>query len=598
PETHLAQDKGTGTYYILSEEVRGYKHLPTSQAKNFANGSLTGLGQVMLGSMFVQEVDLKNGNVGINDKGQVIKIDGDWCFASEQNYIKEYKLTPEGIASLPYPKDFSAFNWLDLIKQDEYYRSSIVNPELSHSPQFRAEVNEAMLKICLLPDNFITRFVSAHIPEGGEQIINLIKNRREELKSSAYQNPSFQNYLKSNQAQLQAELMVGHLITFKANGETLIVPLEHQAQLAHTIRNNLNTMKTELASVIANTLSPEKELVRANQELITQIQSHRVNDKDFVLLRYVEQAQTQLIANSNNTQNLSTIKKELIEVLASVSAQSVTVIKDNIKTLRKHGSESKANRIEEALCTIPLQERRLVLAQADNKVKEAMLAPNIPEKMPPIVNNVQPTLVKMTQLGTSNPKPEPEPEPEPEPTVASMQKIQPLAGQLVKDNQNLLTQIVANRISDKDVLLMSYVKHKKSEIAQSSENPERLMTINEELNDILVSVSSKTVHSVKDTIKTSRKYDAIERADLIELAMCNTPLEEREYVLEEENNEVQKAIAINIFATTKKTAPANAMINDKAIESFKDIKAKFVQMAKPKLPIVENENDLSSNHKM
>src|SRR3990167_8595193 len=228
PETLIAKNLSTNTHYILSEEVVGYKNLPTGQAENFNNGSFTGLGQVIVGSMFLQEIDLKNGNLGLDDKNQVIKIDGDWCFA-EERFPGAYNLTEEAIEKLPYPSGYYTFNWLDLVKGGvQHGISNIVNAQTSVSPQFRSEVNQAMLKICLLPDSFITKFVDTYMPAGGQRFIDIIKSRRDMLKESALKNSSFLDYLSTHVAQQDAVSLISHLKLF-ANEKKLIVPnLEHK----------------------------------------------------------------------------------------------------------------------------------------------------------------------------------------------------------------------------------------------------------------------------------------------------------------------------------------------------------------------------------
>ena len=153
PKTLLMINSVTGVHYILSQEVEGYSELPENQAENFANGDFHRFRSILLTSMFLEETDLKNGNFGLNDKNQVIKIDGDNCFG--QFFVpKKYFMTPEGIANLPYPKDFYAYHWLDIVNfKAKQPASSIISPDLGKSAQFRAEVNQAMLIICLLPES-------------------------------------------------------------------------------------------------------------------------------------------------------------------------------------------------------------------------------------------------------------------------------------------------------------------------------------------------------------------------------------------------------------------------------------------------------------
>ena len=235
PETRMAIRQPPGTYFILSEEVPGYHNLPKREAENFENGIYSGLGQVVVGSMFLQEIDLKNGNLGLDNKGRVIKIDGDWCFAEhryDDELIGQYEITPTAIEMLPYPGGFYAFNWLDLIQEDVAHPvSSIVRPELSSASQFRKEVNQAMLQICLLPDCFIEQFVDAYIPAGAEQFIQIIENRRDELKKSALHNESFTTYLKTEAAKADAEAIYSQMNSFVAHGSHKIVSDEMKMQL-------------------------------------------------------------------------------------------------------------------------------------------------------------------------------------------------------------------------------------------------------------------------------------------------------------------------------------------------------------------------------
>lgn len=230
PETRMAyrgkNSTGKEIYSILSEEVEGYRSLPKNQSVKFENGTYTGLGQVLVCALFLQEIDLKNGNVGLNKEGQVIKIDGDWSFSGLVEYYKdcEYKITPQSIELLPYPVDYYVFNWLDLIQENvKQSKSQIINPTaLSSAPLFRLEVNQALLKICLIPDCFIESFVNAVTPTGAERFVTLIKNRRDELKQSALQNDSFNEYLKLPQAAMDADNLFTHLSLFNINSQQVI----------------------------------------------------------------------------------------------------------------------------------------------------------------------------------------------------------------------------------------------------------------------------------------------------------------------------------------------------------------------------------------
>lgn len=229
PETKIAWNPQLNIYYILSEEVLGYKNLPTDSAQNFTQGNYFGLGQVLLLSVFLQEIDLKNGNICLNQNNQVIKIDGDWCFAAIRHAkFKEYKknITPNLLLTLPFPFGYSAFHWLDIYNKGvASLNSAIVDDDLANKPHFRQEINEAILKILVLTDDYISRFVDAYVSVGikADVFISYLKNRRQELKLTALQDQSFKAYLVSPLAKELLKKHLVHMKNFLANGHYSII---------------------------------------------------------------------------------------------------------------------------------------------------------------------------------------------------------------------------------------------------------------------------------------------------------------------------------------------------------------------------------------
>jgi hypothetical protein len=229
PETFLAWDETLGTYYILSEAVPGFRFLPENQKERFTRGDFPGLGQIVIGSIFLFEIDLKNGNLVLNENNEVVKIDGDWSFAGikcpEKFGNKPNKITPELIASLPYPLGFYTFNWFGMVEKGvAKLTSKFVNPaDLSKAPHFREEMNQAMLKILLLPDSYITQFVDAFIPAGADRYTEFMRKHRDQLKASALQNASFRAYLLSDNALTDAVEHLEHIQKFTVQGNTRIV---------------------------------------------------------------------------------------------------------------------------------------------------------------------------------------------------------------------------------------------------------------------------------------------------------------------------------------------------------------------------------------
>ena len=108
PETRLLIDikDGVEEYYLLSEEIKDWQELPLDSRQSFADGTFTGLGQVLLTAVFLQETDLKNGNIGLGpqrDDGSwpVRKIDGDWCFSEMRAPSRSYAFDTKTIQRLP-----------------------------------------------------------------------------------------------------------------------------------------------------------------------------------------------------------------------------------------------------------------------------------------------------------------------------------------------------------------------------------------------------------------------------------------------------------------------------------------------------------------
>ena len=387
PETRLAQNEDTGAFFILSEKVLGYHDLPTNEANKFADGTYRGLGQVMLISMFVREIDLKNGNLGLDDRGRVIKIDGDWSFAglSEGRFPTpqyQYSLTAEAVESLPYPKDFYTFNWLDLTQNNIHsITSEIVNPALSQAPQFRAEINQAMLKICLIPDSFIDKFVDAYMPAGADRFVTLIKARRDELRLSALQNRSFQDYLNSSQVGVDALNFIEQMKSFQVNGRNLL-RLRIGDDLNREVQMGVRFLITPVSqcSVLLDAMQ-KIPLGDASQceLLLKEIQTYKVSDNDYLLNRYVME-KALLIRDCSNLDELLAIKAELYNVLSFVKSPEVLAVKQSIKKMREEasffsiGTWGRANLVERALCNTPLIERLHVVTKegAPNALQEAL----------------------------------------------------------------------------------------------------------------------------------------------------------------------------------------------------------------------------------
>lgn len=249
PETRLAIN-ASGVYFVLSQKVTGFHGLPEHQAPKFADGTYSGLGQAALISMFLQEIDFKSGNVGLDYLGRVIKIDGDWSLAPlhDTGYKPEsFKITPETLARLPWPVDFYAFNWLDLIMEGVAHTTTrFISHTLPSEPRFRNEINQALLRICLLPDSYIEKLVNIHMPGSAIRVFAHIQKRRAQLLNSALQNESFQAYLCTAEVRIDLLYFCNHLKKFKTNDEPILVSEVEQADL----REKIEAKRVMLISIV------------------------------------------------------------------------------------------------------------------------------------------------------------------------------------------------------------------------------------------------------------------------------------------------------------------------------------------------------------
>lgn len=166
PNSLLAIDFIQRRLYCLSEEVTGFTCLPNGKSTNISNQIYNNLPQILLISHFLEEIDLKNGNIGLNHNNYVVKIDGDLCFASLKTKIhyKHFSINTQTIANLPLANHFYTYNWLDIVKAEKKYLSSeIIDIKSSDDTIFQTELSQAILRICLLPKSFLLEFLKNHL---------------------------------------------------------------------------------------------------------------------------------------------------------------------------------------------------------------------------------------------------------------------------------------------------------------------------------------------------------------------------------------------------------------------------------------------------
>lgn len=79
-------------YYILSKEIPKFQagfFLSPESKETIINKKPKGLASAQVISLLLSEVDFKAGNVGIDQEGRVIKIDGGLCFSVKKDRHKD-----------------------------------------------------------------------------------------------------------------------------------------------------------------------------------------------------------------------------------------------------------------------------------------------------------------------------------------------------------------------------------------------------------------------------------------------------------------------------------------------------------------------------
>lgn len=228
PKTRLIIDE-YGNCCVISKEVPGYHDLykipQEILKKNIHTGVYTGIGEIVVMALVVNEIDLKWPNLCLNNKNQILKLDGDRCFVRLDSFFAKeanYDITSDEIAALPSINKYSAYHWMDMVADEKRRKSEIFDKDFDQSPQFRDEVNRTILKVCVLPENLLKEFVSHYLPDDEKNKKLLTEEliaRCQQLKNAALQNDAFKKYVTSVLAKRELVKFIEHLKAFKTIGK-------------------------------------------------------------------------------------------------------------------------------------------------------------------------------------------------------------------------------------------------------------------------------------------------------------------------------------------------------------------------------------------
>ena len=266
---------------VASKEVPILSSLPEwGWAKLHADiksGAVTGFGKILLLSLLTQEVDFKESNIVINNKKQMIKLDGGCCFWNLQrtrSRMLRY-FTSKDYAALPFIEDFEVCNWLGLYEYDteqkKVYKSKRewLTPEMKQWQTIRDEIHEMTLAFLMMPDEFIKAFDKAYPNRKNYLVANRLIDARKTLKGAAMDDPRFLKYLLSPKADQDVEKYIAQFAAFHPKGKRTLNAERHKGSM----RAAANTLKEQAK------LKPETRRYQLLQKI------HAISGPDAVLLK-------------------------------------------------------------------------------------------------------------------------------------------------------------------------------------------------------------------------------------------------------------------------------------------------------------------------
>lgn len=252
PKTRLVRDKD-GSYYVLSKEIPGFRDvmdmLSHDDTTSFTDGKIKGLGEIVVLALLLKEIDLKLGNLALDDKNNLFKIDGNMCFANflEGFNTKQYCITNEELEALPRLNERYARNWLFFIDGDAETSLLPIKQAIHFEPSdtFRTEVNQTIFKLLLLPKKIVKDFISIYAgnAEEADILYQDINASIAELHDAAFKNQSFRNYLSSGEVSTQLSEFTTQVAHFKTvESQPLVKTMDSQGQLQNVMQKQFDVL--------------------------------------------------------------------------------------------------------------------------------------------------------------------------------------------------------------------------------------------------------------------------------------------------------------------------------------------------------------------
>ena len=218
-------------YFVLSKEIPHFDEKFFSTPHNqklIVNNTITGLAATQILALWLNEIDFKPGNVGVDhDKKAVVKLDGGLSFILlNPNYAylhnRNFEISSVDLEALPNLISYEACNWLQhILWHNKGYafkkEPTSFDKRLNGNPLFKAELYRTILRIISLPNELIQFFTKNYIcnPEDVKKFSNFLIVRKEQLAVAAQKIPAFNDYRQSHQARKEMFEFLHYLKNFK-----------------------------------------------------------------------------------------------------------------------------------------------------------------------------------------------------------------------------------------------------------------------------------------------------------------------------------------------------------------------------------------------
>lgn len=317
PKTRIVKGSGFNNTYIISKEVNGYQPLLTIDPKKFkeglSKGKHPGLGEILAVSLNTNEIDLHLGNIGLDKDGNAVKIDGGNGFSKLGGKKANYSITEQDISTLPYITTYSPVNWLDLITQSKNNPTSqYFDTKLSTDPIFRQEINCAILKMIILPDELLAKFSQSYSDNKMDAVLiyKEMISRTNELEKFALQNKSFNEFLKDPNTKKYLASYIDQLKGFNTTSKNKILSTDFMKQIDEKFESLSGQTSTKDKEVTATQSADEsmQKLYAAVKKTAVEEKSTYTSSTNLLLnaLGGIDSAKEKAINTSSNSNNSTT----------------------------------------------------------------------------------------------------------------------------------------------------------------------------------------------------------------------------------------------------------------------------------------------------